>query len=269
MLIELIRRSMHLNISSWQRNITLVKVIFWREFNSMYRRTCLGPLWAFVAPAAYLCVFVFFRLMFGLSNPEGVPMIPFLFSGLSIWLLFAGILNSAFPAVVANVSILKKMPVPPLVFVLASSLLPLFTCCVYLVLLEGMLIYYNYIPGLLHLFIPVIFLLVFFFALGLGLLVASIAFYRQDIIQVLPTLVQLGMFATPIFYSPAIIPKSLQWAVQINPVAECVGMFRQILFLGTFPDWTVLLKVLLIILLLWAIALPLFKRITRYVADIY
>lgn len=249
--------------------MALVKIIFWREFSSMYRRTSLGPLWALIAPAAYLCVFVFFRLMFGLQNPEGLPMIPFLFSGLSLWLLFAGILNSAFPAVVANVSILKKMPVPPLVFVLAGSLLPLFTCGVYLVLLEGMLIYYNYPPGLLHLFIPIIFLLVFFFALGLGLLVASVAFYRQDIIQVLPTLIQLGMFATPVFFSPAIIPGHLQWVVAINPIAECMGMFRQILFFNTFPDWAVLGKVLLITAIVWSIALPLFRRTTRYVADMY
>lgn len=258
---------MHGTVSPWQRNYALTKMIFWREFNAMYRRTTLGPLWSLIAPAAYLTVFIFFRLMFGLKNPEGMPMIPFLFSGLSLWLLFAGIVTSAFPAITGNVSILKKIPVPPLVFIFSGALLPLFTYLVYLVLLEGLLIFYGYPPTIKHLVIPVIVLLVLGFAMGIGMLVASIALYRRDIIQVLPTIIQLGMFATPIFFSASIVPQNLQWAIKINPIALCVGMLRDVIFKAVWPDPWMLLKTALVVVILWAIALPFFKYTTKYIAD--
>jgi lipopolysaccharide transport system permease protein len=251
------------------RDWALTKIIFWREFNTMYRRTSLGPLWAFVAPAAYLCIFIFFRLMFGLSNPEGLPIIPFLFSGLCFWLLFTQIITSSFPAITSNISILKKIPVSALVFVVSSSLLPLLTCGVYLLLLELLLLFYGYLPSFSYICIPAIMCLVFFFALGVGLLVASIAIYRQDIIQVLPTIIQLGMFATPIFFSPQILPENLRWVVAINPIAECIGMFRQIIFFNTWPGLFIFCKTLFIVAILWLLALPMFRRTTRYVADMY
>lgn len=252
-----------------KRDLALGKVIFWREFNTQYRRTALGPLWALLAPAAYLCVFIFFRLLFGLSNPEGIPMIPFLFSGLTLWLLFSQTLTGIFPAIVSNVGILKKIPVSPLVFIFSGAMLPLLTCTVYVLLLEAILIFYGYYPGITHLAVPVIVLLTLSFAVGVGLLVATLAFYRQDIIQVLPTFIQLGMFATPIFFSASIIPEHLRWAIDINPVAGCVEMFRQCLFMAQWPDPALLFKTTLIVMLLWALALPMFKRTSRYIADMY
>lgn len=257
------------SVRTYKKDFALVKVIFWREFNATYRRSALGPLWALIAPAAYLCVFIFFRLLFGLANPEGIPMIPFLFSGLTIWMLFSQVVMGTFPAIVANVGILKKIPISPVIFIFSAALLPLLTCGVYLVLLEGMLIYYGYFPTITHVAIPVIVCLALGFALGLGMVVATVAFYRQDIIQILPTVIQLGMFATPIFFSPSIIPEKLRWVININPLASCVSMFRQCLFQAQWPDPVVFAKTVLVVVILWGIALPLFRRVSRYIADIY
>ena len=258
---------MHTRHRNWRRYSALIKIIFWREFNTMYRRTALGPFWALIAPAAYLMVFIFFRLMFGLKNHPGMPMIPFLFSGLSLWLFFAAAVNVAFPSIIKNVRILKKIPVPPLVFLFAGVLLPLVTCGVYMVLLELLLAYYGFYPTIQHLAIPLIVLFVLGFASGISLLVVSLALYRQDILQILPTIIQLGMFATPIFFPPSIVPENLQWVVAYNPMALCVGMLRGIIFTAAWPEWLPLLKTVLVIAGLWAIGLPLFKRTTKYVTD--
>jgi len=250
-------------------HIALAKIIFLREFKTMYRRTALGPLWALLYPAAFLMVFIFFRLLFGLGNPEGVPMIPFLFSGLMNWLLFSSIVMSVHPALVSNVSILKKIPVNPLVFVGAGAMMPLTTYAVYLALLEGIAMFYGYYPSMHHIVLPLLGLTVAAFAVGLGLLVAALGLYRTDIIQVLPVVIQLGMFATPIFFSAAIVPEKLRWAITINPIAHCVNMFRDVLFNQTWPDWSTWGVTLLVIAVVWAIALPLFLRTTRYLADMY
>jgi lipopolysaccharide transport system permease protein len=251
------------------KNLVLIKMIAWREFNAMYRRTALGPLWALLFPAAFLTVFIFFRLLFGLGNPEGVPMIPFLFAGLMNWLLFSTTILSVHPALVSNVGVLKKIPVNPLVFVAAGATLPLITYGVYLVLMEAIAIYYGYYPSIHHITLPFLGLTVSAFAIGLGLMAASLALYRTDIIQALPVLVQLGMFATPVFFSAAIVPERLQWIVTINPIAHCVGMFRDVLFNNTWPDWSTWGLTLLMVTVVWAVALPTFIRTTRYVADMY
>jgi lipopolysaccharide transport system permease protein len=244
-------------------------MIFLREFKTMYRRTALGPLWALLFPAAYLMVFIFFRLLFGLSNPEGVPMIPFLFSGLINWLLFSGVVMAVHPSLVSNVGILKKIPVNPLVFVAAGVSLPLTTYGVYLALMEGIAIFYCYSPSIHHIVLPFLGLTVAAFGVGLGLLAAAVGLYRMDIIQVLPVLIQLGMFATPIFFSAAIVPQRLQWAITVNPVAHGVNMFRDVLFNQVWPNWSLWGATLLVTAAVWAVALPLFVRTTRYLADMY
>ncbi|MCL2154403.1 MAG: ABC transporter permease [Leptospirales bacterium] len=235
----------------------------------MYRRSALGPLWALLFPIAYLFVFIFFRLLFGLSNPEGVPMIPFLFSGLINWLLFSSTIVAVHPSLVSNVSILKKIPVNPLIFVGAGSLLPLTTYVIYLVLMEGVAIFYGYYPSIHHIALPFLGLTILAFAIGLGLFVAALGIYRTDIIQVLPVLIQLGMFATPIFFSAAIVPESLQWAITGNPIAHCVNMFRDVLFNNTWPNWSIWGWNLLVVAAVWALALPMFIRTTRYLSDMY
>lgn len=196
-------------------------------------------------------------------------MLPFLFSGLALWLLFSATVNSVFPSIVANVAILKKMPISPLVFVVAGALVQLTTAAVYMALLEVLLIAYGYYPTVHHLAIPAVVLLVQAFALALGLIITTIGFYRQDVLQALPTIIQLGMFATPIFFSPSIVPEPLRWVVDYNPVAHCVGMLRGIVFNAAWPSLALVLKTLALTVVCWAAALPLFKRAARYIADLY
>jgi ABC-type polysaccharide/polyol phosphate export permease len=256
-------------IKNLSRDLALLKVIFWREFNTLYRRTALGPLWALLYPAAYLLVFVFFRLLFGLGNPDGVPMVPFLFSGLINWMLFSALVLSVHPALVGNVSILKKIPVNPLVFAGAGGMLPLTTYGIYFVLMWGIAIFYGYYPSIHYIALPFLGLTVAAFGLGLGLLAAAAAIYRADIIQALPVVIQLGMFATPIFFSAAIVPQNLRWAVAVNPIAHCVNMFRDVLFNHVWPDWPTWGLCLLVIAAVWSVALPMFIRTTRYLSDMY
>jgi ABC-type polysaccharide/polyol phosphate export permease len=77
------------------------------------------------------------------------------------------------------------------------------------------------------------------------------------------------MFATPIFFSAAIVPQRLQWAITVNPVAHGVNMFRAVLFNQAWPNWSVWGATLLVTAAVWAVALPLFLRTTRYLADMY
>lgn len=229
----------------------------------------LGPLWAVAAPMAFIFVFIFFRILFGIKATDGIPTIPFLFSGLANWMLFTTVLLGTFPALTRNVNLLKKMPLNPLVFVFSGALLPLTTYAVYFVVLEGMAIFYGYFPTIHQILLPVLALIILLFSVGLGLLVAAIGLYRQDIVLLLPVILQLGMFATPIFFPKSIVPETLHWVIAINPMAHCIQMFREIMFFAQWPDWLLLGRTVLVVAVLWAFALPFFKRTTRNLADMF
>ena len=105
----------------------LIRVIFLRDFKAQFRRTLFGPVLAFMAPVIYLVVFIFFRMMFGLPESEDAPVLPFLFSGVSLWLFFSASVSGVYPSVSSNMGILRKMPVNPLAFALSSLGMPVLT----------------------------------------------------------------------------------------------------------------------------------------------
>lgn len=205
--------------------------------------------------------------MFGLPEAEGIPMLPFLFSGLSLWLFFSTTLAAVYPGVNANMGILRKMPVNPLVFALSALGMPVLTVTIYLLLLLGMCLFFHVSPAWAWLCLPLLISMTGLFALGLGLLVCALGIYKRDIIFLLPIVLQLGMFVTPIFFPPDIVPVQFQWAVTINPMAHVVNMFRDALFLGQWPSIAPLCITIVMTLLAWLVGYPLFRRTMRYAAD--
>ena len=245
----------------------LAKAIFKRDFKAQFRRTLLGPLLALLAPVVYLIVFIFFRLMFGLPQTDSIPMIPFLFSGIALWLFFSTLLGAIYPSVSNNMGILKKMPVNPLAFALSSAGLPVLTVSIYFFLLLCMTLFWGVSPHLSWLCLPFLIALVGLLGMGMGLFVCGLGIYHRDIIVLLPIVLQLGMFVTPIFFSPDLVPVQFRWAVTINPMAHAVSMFRNALFLGQFPGFFSLTITCSMTLLVWLIGYPFFRRTLRYAAD--
>ncbi len=224
----------------------LAKAIFKRDFKSQFRRTLFGPLLAFLSPVIYLTVFIFFRMMFGLPKAEGIPTLPFLFSGIALWLFFSTILGAIYPGVSANMGILRKMPVNPLIFAISATGMPLLTISIYLALLLCMSLYFGVAPSWTWLCLPFLVILVGLFAMGLGLFVCALGIYKRDII---------------------VLPAQLRWAVSINPMAHAVTMFRDALFLEHIPAAFPLGVTCGMTLLAWLVGYPLFRRTMRYAAD--
>lgn len=250
------------------RDIRLTRVIFIRDFKSQFRRTILGPLLAFISPVVYLMVFIFFRLMFGLPQADGVPMLPFLFSGIMLWMFFSSIVSGVFPSISSNLGILRKMPANPMVFALSSLGMPLLTVSVYSVLMVLMCLYYGIMPKASWIVLPLLILLIGLFGMGIGVFVSGIAIYRRDIIVLLPIILQLGMFVTPIFFSPELVPPQFRWAIAVNPMAHFVNMFRGAMFLGQFPGLMPLCISVFMTGVVWLLGYPLFRRTMRYAADV-
>jgi len=114
--------------------------------------------------------------------------------------------------------------------------------------------------------IPFLFLMTAAFALAIGTIFASLSIIYRDIRNILPYLLQLGLFLTPIAYPLDNIPERWHWLFIANPLTGIVDAFRQVL-LGELPDWSTLFISLAMIIGLLTFSIVIFVRMEKYTAD--
>lgn len=209
----------------WQ-HAELLGFLIWRDVKVRYKQTAFGVAWAVLQPLLTMIVFsiVFGRL--ARLDSDGVPYPAFCLAGLLPWMLFAGGLTQAAGSLVNNVNLLNKVYFPRMLLPISNVAAGLVDLCVSLPLLMVVLWWCGVTPGWNLLLLPIPLALAIVTATGGGLWLAAAHAQYRDIRFVLPFLVQLWMYGTPIVYSLSLIPAEWQTAVAINPLVTVVGLFR-------------------------------------------
>ena len=207
--------------------ITLIK----SDFKKQYLGSYLGLVWAFVQPITFIAVIWFvFEIGFRAAPATGnVPFFLWLTSGMIPWFFFAnGVVNGT-NAVVGNAFLVKKVAFRTSILPLVQIGSELVIHLVLVLLLLVSFVLYGFYPDLywLQLFYYIgcsIFLL-----LGLSWLTSSLRVFVKDIGNLIGVLIQLGFWATPIFWSLTLVPLKYQYIIKLNPVYYIVGGFRDTL----------------------------------------
>jgi lipopolysaccharide transport system permease protein len=234
-------------VSHLWRNRSLIWQFARREVEGRYRASFMGLLWSFVHPLVLLVIYtwvfgVVFRSRWPASRTGSLAEFSLvLFCGLVVFNVFAECLSRA-PYLVVGVPNYVKKVVFPLeilpVSLLASALfhgfisLALLLLCCRVVLGE--------LPATVAL-IPVVALPAVFLCLGLTWLVASLGVFLRDLTHLVPLVLQVLFFATPIIYPAEAVPERFRAAVALNPLAWVVESVRGLLFAGALPEWSGLL----------------------------
>jgi len=249
------------------RSWLLVWALTEREFKGQYRRTLLGPTWAFLLPLVSLIVFLFLRRVLDIKT-EGIPYPIFAYSALVPWTFFSNAVTRCGPSVFANAALLKKLAVRREVFPASGMLVSFVDLLFASPLLVGLMIWFKVPVNWTLLWLPLLLLLTGLAALGFGMILAAVGTYKRDVILGIPFLLQFWMLASPIMYSRSTVPQ--QWLVfyNLNPVVGLLEAHRNVLVRGTSPDLQLLGISLLGILAIWLIALPLFRYMSQYFADV-
>ena len=231
--------SMFEKIAEYRQYRTLFFFLTLRDITLRYRQTLLGVLWAVLQPILPMLVFtvVFARVLRPETGP--VPYSLFALSGLVPWMFFANAINTAGSTFTANHNLLNKVYFPRAILpgaAVAAAVVDLFAGEVFLL---GMVLWQGYRPTEAWLWLPVIALLMAFLALAVGLALASLMALYRDVKHVLPFLIQLWMYATPVVYPVTLLSSRFRWAVNLNPMAGVVEAGRSCLF-GTPVNWTML-----------------------------
>lgn len=218
-----------------------------REIEGRYRSSFLGFAWSFVQPLVLLVIYTF---VFGVVLKARWPdtrtdrLSEFglvLFSGLIGFGIFSESVNRASTLIVSVPNYVKRVVFPLEVLPVSVLGSALFHAMVSLsVLLAGHLFLYGQLPWTIIL-VPLVILPLVLFSLGLGWFLASLGVFVRDLGHLIALVVQVLMFATPIFYPLESIPVRLRPVVSMNPLTPIVGNIRGAIFRAEPPQWLDLL----------------------------
>jgi lipopolysaccharide transport system permease protein len=246
----------------------LLGIFAWRDLKVRYRQTFLGALWVMGQP---LVGMIIFTLLFGriaqLRVPTAVPYPVFVLGGLLIWNFVAGAINRAGNSLLGASHLISKVYFPRLVIPLSSVVTDLVDFALAAALLIPLMIWYRVVPGVEILFLPLVVLLAAAFALGIGLWVAALNLEYRDVRIVIPWILQIAMYATPVVYPSAALPGRYRLVAMFNPAAGIVETFRATLFGTRFPGWPLVWSIAASLLLVVSGAFY-FRRVERRFADI-
>lgn len=212
----------------------VLHALFLRDIKQQYVQTRLGLLWAVVKPLVIVSVFsILFSYLMNIKTGN-YPYLLFALSGHLSWNLFSSIVNNGMGAVKSNSGLIRKMSFPLLILpilAIANALtewLVTFGLLVLLMLIMGIL------PPVQVVFLPIAVLLNVLLAAGiiLWMNVTSIRFW--DLNHILPSLIGMGIWLTPVFFPVTLIPTEFLWLANLNPMTGVLNLYRWALFNEAF-----------------------------------
>jgi lipopolysaccharide transport system permease protein len=211
----------------------------WRDLKVRYKQTFLGIAWAVLQPIMYMVVFTLFFGRIADLYSEGKPYALLALSGSVIWLFFANSVTLAANSLVGNASLITKIYFPRLL----APIAPVIAGLVDLVLSFGVLLavmagFGEYpAPNRIWVVLPFL-LLAMATAVGIGSWLAALNVKYRDVRYVVPFMLQLWLFASPVVYSTELLGGSLQTIYYLNPMAGVVEGFRWAVLGGIPPEYT-------------------------------
>lgn len=246
----------------------LLYFLIWRDVKVRYKQTLLGAAWAILQPLLTMVIFsVFFGKLAGMPS-DGVPYPLFAYIALVPWTFFANGLTLSSNSLVSNRTLLRKVYFPRLVIPVSAVASGLIDFGIAFVVLLGLAAKYGVTPTVHVLWLPALVLLALVTALGVGLWFAALNVLYRDIQYIVPFLVQVWLYATPIVYPSSLVPARWRTLYAINPMVGVVEGFRwALLGTGTAPGPMILVSAVVSIAILIG-GLFFFRRMEKSFSDV-
>jgi lipopolysaccharide transport system permease protein len=240
-----------------------------RDITLRYRQTVLGVAWVVLQPllAAGILSFVFGRVA-GLPAPAGIPYFVFSLAGMTAWNAFSNTVTRAGTVLVGNAPLVQKVFFPRLLLPLSTVVSTLLDVAVSLILAGVLMVIYGVAPGPAIALLPIWLVLVLLLGLGIGLGAGALMVRYRDVQYVLPVAVQFLLYASPVAYSLAAVPKSAQRIFELNPLTGLLEGFRWSLIDTTRPSTALITYAVVASIVILGIGLAMFNRMERQFADV-
>ncbi|MCF7970198.1 MAG: ABC transporter permease [Methylococcaceae bacterium] len=266
--IEAGKTERHYWMDLW-RYRELFYILAWRDIAVRYKQTIIGILWAVIRPLLTMIIFVVVFDKIAKLPSEGVPYPIFVFAAMLPWTFFSSAFADASNSLIGNANLISKVYFPRLIIPAASVIVAVVDFMISFVILIALMVWYHYWPDWQLLTLPLFLLLGFFTALGAGLFVASLNVKYRDFRFVIPFIVQLGLYISPVGFSSTIVPEQYRVFYYLNPMVGVIDGFRWAISGGkTALNTTELGIAISIITLLCLVGVIHFRKTEKTFADV-
>ena len=239
-----------------------------RDIQVRYKQTVLGGLWAIIQPAFTMLVFTLFFGRLAKMPSDGIPYPIFVYAGLLPWTYFANAVAASGNSLVGSANLITKVYFPRIMIPASAALAGLLDFAVAVLVLAVLMVYYQILPGAAILVFPVLVALTFLSAVGTGLWLSALNVQFRDIRYVIPFVIQIWLFVSPVIYPVSLVRENLQWILAINPMAGVIHAYRASLLGHQLIDWPLLGISTMMIIALFLSGLYYFRRMERTFADV-
>ena len=205
----------------------LFQVLAWRDISVRYKQTVIGAAWALIRPFLTMVVFtVVFGQLAKLPSDGTAPYALMVFAGLLPWSFFATALGDASNSLVGNANLISKVYFPRLIVPIAAVMVAFVDFLIGFAILVGLMLWYQFLPGWQILLLPAFAAIAFAVSLGVGLWITALNVNYRDFRYVIPFIVQLGLYVSPVGFSSAIVPDQWRLLYSLNPMVGVIDGFR-------------------------------------------
>lgn len=248
----------------------LILFLTWRDLLVRYKQTIVGVVWHFLKP---LMMLLTLTLVFGrlahLDTGKGYPYVILVMTGLLPWQFFSTTLSDCSESLVVNYQLITKIYFPRIILPISSIIVTFVDFMISLLLLGGLLCYYQFIPSYQIIFLPLFIALLLLLSFGLGIWSAAVNVRYRDCRQLVPFAIQFGLYLSPVGFSSQIVPDDWQLIYHLNPIAGVIDGFRWSI-IG--PEETLSLPAffvsLMVIIGIFCSGLWYYRSVEKYFADI-
>lgn len=247
----------------------------WRDILVRYKQTVIGIAWSVIRPVLTLSVMAFLGWLFESKLPSDVPRLLLVGAATLPWTFFSTSFSEAAGSLVANRNLLTKIYFPRLIVPASTIIVSLIDFMVSFCILVLLMIYYQFVPDIKVVLLPLFLLLALITAMGAGIFVAALNVKYRDFRYIIPFIVQFGLYVSPVAFSSADIyestriPEALKMLYAMNPMVGVIDGFRWCILGGEttlyVPGFLLSIGVSLLFLF---IGIRYFRRTERGFADV-
>jgi lipopolysaccharide transport system permease protein len=246
----------------------LLFFLVWRDVKVRYKQTFLGAAWAILQPLLSMVVFSFFFGKLAKLSSDGLPYPIFNYSAMLPWTYFSGALSGAAGSLVNNANMLTKIYFPRIILPISAVFSGLVDFCFAFTVLIVMMIIYGIQPTIYVCLLPFFIILAMITALGVGMWMTVFNVRYRDVRYVLPFLIQIWFYATPVVYSSSLLDEPWRTLYGLNPMVGVVEGFRWALLGQQPPGPMIWLSVLVSLIIFISGMLYFSKRETTFADEV-
>jgi len=267
MVIEAGRAERHYWRDLWTYR-ELFLFLAWRDILVRYKQTAIGIAWSLIRPVITMLVFTVVFGRIAMLPSEGVPYPVLVVAAMLPWYFFSTAVTEGSNSLIQNANVVSKVYFPRLIVPISAVAVSLVDFVISLLLLAVLMAWYQIMPSARVLFLPVFLGLVVILTVGLTLWLAALNVRYRDFRYVVPFLMQVGMFLSPVGFSGVVVSEGWRAVYSLNPMVGIIEGFRWCLLPGYELDMRAVWFGVVISFLILGAGIKYFRRTERSIADV-